>query len=59
MLKILRSGRNWDWTNEGSFQGFSGRGGAVKIRDMIVAELVDESGSSLRELYSKIMNDGA
>lgn len=59
MTKILKSGRNWDWTSDGSFQGFSGRGGASKIRDLIVAELPDESGASIKELYSKIMNDGS
>jgi len=58
MVKILKSGRNWDWTSEGAFQGFSGRGGASKIRDLIVAELADESGASIKELYSKIMSDG-
>lgn len=59
MTKILRSGRNWDWTTDGAFQGFSGRGGASKIRDLVVAELPDESGASIKELYSKIMNDGS
>ena len=59
MVKILRSGRSWDWTNDGSFQGLSGRGGAVKIRDMIIGEIPDESGASIKELYNKIMNDGA
>lgn len=58
MVKILRSGKEWDWTNDGSFQGFSGRGGAVKIRDMIVAELNNDTGTSISDLYSKIMNDG-
>lgn len=57
MLKILRSGKTWDWTNDGDFQGYSGRGGATKIRDAIVAELSDESGSSLRDLYKKIMDE--
>lgn len=57
MLKVLKSGRSWDWTNDGSFQGFSGRGGATKIRDMIVAEFQDESGESLKDLYKKIMSD--
>lgn len=57
MLKILRSGKTWDWTNDGDFQGYSGRGGATKIRDAIVAELSDESGNSLRDLYKKIMDE--
>jgi DGQHR domain-containing protein len=57
MLKILKSGHNWNWSNDGDFQGLSGRGGATKIRDFIVAEFQDESGASLKDLYKKIMND--
>lgn len=57
MVKILRSGRTWDWTNDGDFQGLSGRGGATKIRDKIVAELTDDTGLSVNELYKKIMNE--
>lgn len=56
MLKLLKSGRKWDWSNRGDFQGFSGRGGAVKIRDVVVAEIADESGISLTELYKRIMD---
>ncbi|MGM3386836.1 DGQHR domain-containing protein [Stutzerimonas stutzeri] len=57
MLKILKSGKNWDWSNDGNFQGLSGRGGATKIRDWIVSEFQDESGASLQDLYKKIMEE--
>ncbi|CAN5271976.1 hypothetical protein BH10PSE9_BH10PSE9_00560 [soil metagenome] len=54
MLKILRSGKEWDWRKDGTFSGYSGRGGAVTIRDKIVAELQDESGVSLKSIVQKI-----
>lgn len=57
MLKILKSGKKWDWTNDGEFRGFSGRGGAVRIRDLVVGEFADESGVSVRSLFDKIMSD--
>lgn len=57
MAKILKSGRAWDWSNDGHFQGLSGRGGATKIRDLIVAELTDDTGLSVKDLYKKIMDE--
>lgn len=57
MLKILRSGRDWNWENDGDFQGLSGRGGATKIRDLVTAELQDDTGLSVTELYKKIMTE--
>jgi hypothetical protein len=57
MLKILKSGKRWDWSNEGDFKGFSGRGGAVRIRDAVVGEFADESGVSVKSLFQKIMAD--
>lgn len=57
MLKVLRSGKEWDWANDGDFQGFSGRGGATKISDLIAAEFQDDTGLSVKELYKKIMNE--
>lgn len=57
MIKILRSGRTWDWSNGGDFRGYSGRGGAVAIRDMVVAEFQDEKGLSVKELFKKIMDE--
>lgn len=55
MLSILKSGATWDWSRNGQFQGLSGRGGAVKIADMIIRELKDENGSSMKDLLNKIM----
>jgi DGQHR domain-containing protein len=57
MLRILRSGKNWDWSNKGDFQGLGGRGGAVQISNRVTAELQDESGMSIKSLYSKIMDE--
>jgi DGQHR domain-containing protein len=57
MLKVLKSGKNWDWSNRGEFQGLSGRGGAVKMRDTVTAEFQDEKGVSVKELFKKIMED--
>jgi DGQHR domain-containing protein len=55
MLKVLRSGKKWDWSNEGDFKGLSGRGGAVRIRDLVVSEFADEAGVSVKSLFRKIM----
>ncbi len=57
MLAILRSGRNWNWSNGGDFSGLSGRGGAVRIRDMIVAELAEEETVSLKSLMKQISDE--
>jgi DGQHR domain-containing protein len=57
MLKVLRSGRKWDWSKGGSFKGLGGRGGAVRIRDLVVAEFSDEAGVSVRSLFQKIMSE--
>ena len=55
MLKILQSGKDWDWSKNGDFAGYSGRGGAVKIADQIIRELKDEHGVSMKELLSAIL----
>lgn len=55
MLKILKSGPNWDWSNSGDFAGYSGRGGATKIRDIVIREFPDESGISIQALAEKIL----
>jgi len=57
MLRVLKSGPSWDWTKNGDFVGFSGRSGAVKIRDKIAAELADESGVSLKTVMKKIAEE--
>jgi DGQHR domain-containing protein len=58
MLKVLKSGKKWDWSNEGDFKGLGGRGGAIRIRDLVVGEFADETGVSVRSLFQKIMSDG-
>jgi len=55
MLRILQSGKKWDWTNGGDFQGYSGRSGALKISEAIANEFVDDSAISVRDLYKRIM----
>ena len=57
LLDILKSGENWDWTNSGDFNGLSGRGGAVKISEQIVAEFVDEGGMSISSLAKQIVGN--
>jgi DGQHR domain-containing protein len=55
MEKILLSGKTWDWSRQGDFQGLSGRGGAVKIADQIIRELKDEHGVSMKDLLAEIL----
>lgn len=57
MYTILNSGRKWDWSRGGDFEGYSGRGGAVKIRDLVVGEFADESGVSIKSLAEQILKD--
>lgn len=57
MLTILRSGRDWDWSTRGDFRGLSGRGGALKISEMIAQEFSGPESLSLKELYGKILRD--
>lgn len=55
MLNILQSGPTWDWSKSGDFSGYSGRGGATKIRDMVVRDFKDDSGISIKQLAEKIL----
>ncbi len=57
MLNILQSGQDWNWAKDGDFQGYSGRGGALKISDIVVGELEDGSGSSLKSLIKRISSE--
>jgi hypothetical protein len=57
MLVILKSGPEWDWSKSGDFQGYSGRGGALKISDLITSELEDGAGSSLKALIREISSE--
>ncbi len=58
MLKILISGRAWNWANKGDFQGYGGSGGARKISDKVIHEFEDESGISVKSTYRKIIKGG-
>lgn len=57
MLAVLRSGKDWDWSNRGDFVGLSGRGGAVRIRDMIVSEFAEDEGVSIKSLMKRISDE--
>jgi DGQHR domain-containing protein len=56
MLRLLRSGRQWDWGVGGDFVGLSGRGGAVRISDLVTKELSTEGDLSTEQLFKKIMS---
>lgn len=57
MLRILKSGKNWSWTNDGPFKGFSGRGGALEISSKIANQFKDGSKLSPKELLTRIMKE--
>lgn len=55
MLKILQSGKEWDWSLKGEFRGLGGRAGALEISKRVTRKLHDESRMSSRDLFDKIM----
>jgi DGQHR domain-containing protein len=55
MLRILKSGRDWDWSKNGDFAGLSGRAGAMKISNRIARFLRDEEGVTTEDLMKKIL----
>ena len=55
MLSVLTSGRDWDWSNKGDFQGFGAAGGAQQITATVVSEFQDDSGVSVKNLFQQIM----
>lgn len=57
LLKILKSGREWDWSKNGNFKGLSGRGGALEISKKIERYLQDENHMSTDKLFAEIMAD--
>lgn len=59
MLSILKSGRDWDWSNKGDFKGLGGRGGAVQISQMVTRKLKDERRVSTDQLFERIMAEDA
>ncbi len=57
MLEVLRSGKTWDWSNNGSFKGLSGRGGATEISGSVISEFQDKGGVSVKQLFKQIMDE--
>lgn len=57
MLRILKSGKQWDWSKEGDFRGYSGRSGALEISKKISTQFYDKNRLSSAELYKKILQD--
>ncbi|QFG52388.1 DGQHR domain-containing protein [Chryseobacterium sp.] len=56
MLEILQSGKDWDWSNKGSFKGLSGRGGALEISNKVARYLKDANQLSTEQLFDEIMS---
>ena len=56
LFEILNSGREWDWSNRGSFTGYSGRGGALEISIKVARHLKDSDQLSTDELFREIMS---
>ncbi|HLF63117.1 MAG TPA: hypothetical protein VI603_05180 [Saprospiraceae bacterium] len=56
LLKILKSGKDWNWTNKGSFVGLSGRGGALEISNKVARHLKDTNQISTEQLFQQIMS---
>lgn len=56
LLGILNSGKSWDWSNKGSFKGYSGRGGALEISIKVGRHLKDSDHLSTDELFNEIMS---
>ncbi len=57
MLKILKSGKNWDWSNNGEFKGFGGRGGASEISNKVTKQFFGGSKLSSQDFIKKMMDD--
>jgi len=56
-LSILRSGREWNWTRNGDFKGYSGRGGASEIAKNINSEFSSSDVVSIKDLAKKIKKE--
>lgn len=57
MLKILKSGKTWDWSNSGDFKGYGGRGGASEISKKVTNQFFGGSKLSSQEFIKKMMDD--
>jgi hypothetical protein len=51
----LRSGKDWDWSRKGDFQGLGGRAGALEISNRVSRKLQDDKRMSTSQLFDKIM----
>ena len=58
LLKILQSGRDWDWGKTGDFKGLGGRAGAVEISKMVTRHLQSANRMSTKVMFDKIMSEG-
>lgn len=56
-LEILKSGKEWDWSNKGDFKGYSGAQGAQEISSRIARLLKDTNQISTQDLLNQIMKD--
>jgi len=55
MLKVLNSGKEWDWSNKGDFKGYSGRAGALEISKKISSKLYDDKRMSSTDLFKAVL----
>jgi DGQHR domain-containing protein len=55
LLKVLQSGRAWNWGKNGDFKGYSGRGGSLEISNKIARYIQDEDHMSTKKLFDEIM----
>lgn len=56
LLEILNSGKEWNWSNKGSFVGYSGRAGALEISIRVGRHLKDSDQLSTDQLFNEIMS---
>lgn len=56
MLNIIKSGKNWDWSNKGDFKQLGGRGGAKQISELIKQHLPTKTGISMLAIREKIIS---
>jgi len=54
MINLLQSGKEWDWSNNGDFRAYSGRGGAVKISELVKERIPTKAGISFLTIREKI-----
>jgi DGQHR domain-containing protein len=58
LLRILESGRDWDWGKTGDFKGLGGRAGAVEISKKVTRHLKSANRMSTKVMFDKIMSEG-